>query len=141
VSLERIIREAKDIRKGEPLDKAELKTKYGFIEIDLNRLLEGENELREHRSNPWGGPNERFAREKVIDVVGNYAVAAAAHMELCLRWRYLRQMGIWPYGLSEDSSLAAALKVFDDFRDIIEAEMKRVYALLDRHFESITLQA
>jgi hypothetical protein len=45
------------------------------------------------------------------------------------------------YGLSEDSSLAAALKVFDDFRDIIEAEMKRVYALLDRHFESITLQA
>jgi hypothetical protein len=44
-------------------------------------------------------------------------------------------------GTSRGESLDVAIQESNSFRKVAEAEMSRTYALLDKHFKSVTLEA
>jgi predicted GNAT superfamily acetyltransferase len=122
----------------------EVQVSYLGIYQYLRELKTAEEELEKRRANPWGGPKERSIREKLIRTVGAYTVLTLAKMQVFERGdaeSVSAELAIAPFecGEVEEESLEVTVKANYAFRETIEAEMGRTYALMDKHFGSLTL--
>ena len=136
--------EAMRLRKSGQVSMTEVRATYIGIYQYIRELQEAESELQERRANPWGGPVERSVRERLIQVVGLYAALSPAKMQMFEggdATGVSSELAIAPFerGEIEEESLAVAIKASSEFHKAVEAEMSKTYALMDTHFEGVTL--
>jgi hypothetical protein len=136
--------EAKRMRKSDQLGMTEVHVHYLGIYQSLRDIQAAEVELEQRRANPWGSPQRRAVRENLIKVVGAYAVLTEAKMQIFERVGAKSvscELAIAPFerGDIDEESLEVATAAYYQLREAIESEMSRTYALMDKHFESVTL--
>jgi hypothetical protein len=143
-ALARIEEELKDMRKKKEINSRLMSLSYSFVGRELNSLKEAKDELEERRENPWGGPKERAVRDNLIRFTETYSVLTKARMGIFEQTvgemvETEEAASTVEAGILEEESLAAAIEASQRFREVADTEMNRTYALMDRHFESVTL--
>ncbi len=137
--------EPKCMRKsGPPLTMAEVEFHYLGIYQSLREIKAAEDELQQRRADPWGSAEQRAVRENLIKAAGTYATLTEAKIQIFERINarpVSYELATEPFVLGDidEESLEFATKAYYQLREVIEAEMSNIFALMDRHFESVTL--
>jgi hypothetical protein len=140
-----IVEEPKRMKNvGETLTAAQLEFHYLGIYKSLQEIKEAEEEMQQRRANPWGSAEQRAVREKLIRTAGAYAGLTEGKMQIFQHKNYKsvtceNAIARFERGDIDEESLEFAMKAYYALRKTIETEMSKTYALMDRHFESVTL--
>jgi hypothetical protein len=128
---------------GPPLSVTEVDFHYLGIYQSLREIKAAEEKLEQRRANPWGSAEQRVVRERLVSVAGAYAGLTEGKMQIFQRANkkpvsHDQAVAQFERGEIDEEYLDFAMKAYREFREVIEAEMSRTYALMDRHFESVT---
>lgn len=128
---------------GPPLSVTEVDFHYLGIYQSLREIKAAEEELEQRRANPWGGAEQRAVRERLVSVAGAYAALTEGKMRLFQDSNkkpvsYDQAVARFERGEVDEENLNFAMKTHREFREVIEAEMRKTYGLMDNHFESVT---
>lgn len=144
-ALANIEEEPKRMRKvGTQLTMAQVEFHYLGIYQSLKEIREAEEELQLRRANPWGNSEQRAVREKLIETAGAYALFTYAKMQIFERSNQRpvsceQAIAVFETGNIDSESLAFTTNAHYRLREAVEAEMTKTYALMDKHFEGVTL--
>jgi hypothetical protein len=115
-----------------------------LVQERLRTIRDAEAALERDRANPWGGATERAERDDLIKVVGCYGALCHARIDIFLAMcsgnlDSDELVHTIKWGMLPQDNLEAALAATRRFDKMAKGEMAKIYALMDTHFESVTL--